>query len=90
MRVQRRIRVTAFEAYVRRLRVEAISKGNIRAGREWVELSTKFGALFSQPDSTEILPAQHKTIVERFLARRRGEEPAVCEATEDPETEQKP
>jgi hypothetical protein len=71
----RTMRVTAFEAYVRRLRANALSTGSIRAGREWLDLSIKFGALFSQSDTAEIVPVNHKVIVARFLARTRGEDP---------------
>lgn len=84
----RTMKVTALEAYVRRLRAKALSTGCIKAGREWLGLSIKHGALFSQPDTTELLTAQHKTIVERFLARARGEEPPVYEETEAPENKQ--
>jgi hypothetical protein len=71
----RTLKVTAFEAWVRRLRAEALSKGSIKAGREWIELSARYGALFSEPDTAEFLPQDHKGIVARFLARARGEEP---------------
>jgi hypothetical protein len=72
------MRVTALEAYVRRLRANALSNGSIRAGREWLELSSRFGALFSQPDTAEIMPANHNDIVARFLARTRGEDPPAA------------
>ena len=65
------MRVTALEAYVRRLRANALSNGSIRAGREWLELSSRFGALFSQPDTAEIMPANHNDIVARFRADTR-------------------
>jgi hypothetical protein len=73
----RRITVSAFEAYVRRLRAQALSTGSVRAGREWIELSVRYGALFSEPDTAEILPQDHEGIVARFVARARGEEPPV-------------
>ena len=84
----RTMQVTAFEAYVRRLRAHALSTGNIRAGREWLDLSMKFGALFSQPDTTEILPANHSEIVRRFLERTRGTLP-THEASADRQPENK-
>ncbi len=71
----RTMRVTALEAYVRRLRAQALSTGSIKAGREWLDLSIKFGALFSQADTAEIVPPNYQAILARFLARTRGEEP---------------
>ena len=70
---KRTLRVTAFEAYVRRQRALALSTGSIKAGREWLELTLKFGALFTQPDTGATEPATYKAIVARFLARTRGE-----------------
>ena len=69
----RPMQMSALEAYVRRLRADALTKGSIKAGREWLDLSIKFGALFSQADTAEIVPTNHHEIVRRFLARARGE-----------------
>jgi hypothetical protein len=73
----RTMRVTAFEAYVRRLRASALSTGSIKAGREWLDLSTKFGALFSESDTGDIVPINHHEIVRRFLDRTRGKLPVT-------------
>ena len=87
----RTMRVTAFEAYVRRLRADALSKGSIKAGREWIELSTKFGALFSQADTGDVVAPDHKAIVARFIARTRAEDTAFgAPVIDQPATKPKP
>ena len=73
----RSVRVSAFEAYVRQLRATALRTGSVKAGREWIEMSIKFGALFSQADTAEIVAPDHRAIVARFLARTRGENPPL-------------
>lgn len=78
----RTMRVTAFEAYVRRLRASALSTGSIKAGREWIDLSTKFGALFSQVDTADVVGPDHKAIMERFLARTRQKDGAGVTAAD--------
>lgn len=72
---ERVMKVTAFEAYVRRLRAKALSAGCTKAGREWIELSMRFGALFSEPDTGEIVSPNHKAIIARYLARIGGDDP---------------
>lgn len=81
----RSVRVSAFEAYVRQLRATALRTGSVKAGREWIEMSIKFGALFSQADTADIVAPDHRAIVARFLARTRGENaPLEARSTNTP------